>query len=154
MGNVGIDGCVGPAVGGHGRSEQEMTKAAEELQALRQAWSYDPSVQERVDAALAAFREYADRRARHVALTRAPREEYDDAAVRAADRVRTGAHNAAIAGAADLNRICALTGRDPVAPVPPAGVDPRSAKSHRQAVARYVAEVLELSEEEVAALDL
>lgn len=130
------------------------TKAQEDLNALREAWKYDPSVQERIDSALSTFREYAEVRTRHVALTRVPREEYDDAAVRAADRARTLGHNAAIAAVDDLNRICALTGREPVAPVAPSGMDPRSAKGHRQAVARYVAEVLDLSADEVKALGL
>lgn len=132
----------------------ERTSAAKGIDSLREEWWYDPSVQRRIDRAMESFSEYATVRARHVALSHASSDEYDDVAVRGADLVRTAAHNAAIRAAGDLNELCRLAGMEPVAPVPPRGIDPLASKSHRGFVARFVAEALELSPEEVAALDL
>lgn len=101
-----------------------------------------------------AFRDYAERRTAHVSLSHAPSDEYDDAAVRRADSLRTAAHNAAIRAAADLNGLCGLAGLESVAPIPPAGIDPLSSKGHCRAVACFVAEALELGPDETAALDL
>ncbi len=123
------------------------------IETLRDIFKYDPTVQRRIDGDLAAFRRYIDRRSEHVALSRVPSSEYDPDAVKAADNVRTECHNAAILAARDLNTLCELASIDPIAPV----CDPStqfSNHTHRAAVARFIADALELTAEERHACNL
>lgn len=127
--------------------------AHEGLERLRNVWRYDPTMAKRIDADLEAFERYVEVRSAHVALSHAPAPEYDPDAVKAADNRRTRAHNDAIRAASDINRCCELAGTDPIAPTCPAGLELTS-KAHRNAVAHFVADVLQLTDDERRGLDL
>ncbi len=129
------------------------TKATQDIERLREVFKFDPTVQRRIDGDVAAFGKYLERREYHVGLSRASAEEDDADAVMGADNLRTEAHNAAINAAIDLNYLCELAGMEAIAPVAERGTE-FSNRMHRNAVARFAADALELTAEERHACDL
>ncbi len=128
--------------------------AHERFQPIIDAFIFDPSVPRRIARAEERFAEYIDRRHAHIQLERDSKGDPELAiSVKAADDARTRAHNAAISASLDINELCELIGIDPIAPAAPEGVDPYG-QDHRKKVARFAAEIVGVSDEEMKFLGL
>lgn len=106
------------------------------LQELKEMWEYDEDILARIDGDVQTIRRYVTVRQAHEELSQAPKDEYDSIAVSVADSKRTAAHNRAIRAAADLNKICKVSGVEPIAPTCPKGVDPYGI-AHRTSIANF-----------------
>ena len=128
-----------------------MTEASKKLTELQDVWQYSYDIVDRINADMRTISNYIEKRLIHEELSHD--RDADPMSIKLADNKRTAAHNAAIRATQDLNLIATAAHLEPIGPVCE-NPDHIYLPLHRNAVARFCADVLNLDTETRAKLKL